>query len=658
MGVRQLNTPMLSGFVKGAKIKYLGSVGTIVYADDKECLIKYEDSELSHHISIKNLLSEFGKTFHFVQNLRPVNQLAGKLTAKQKYEIDRRQMYVDKTRELTLGNAGVGGLAVRIQAIKIVKILRDDLNPPSPATVARWVQKANTLSYGAANDIIFSTRKPHKSQYEGFKLVFLTVLDDHYFSPSLPTIKSAYEIFKSKIKADESIPSYPTFIEWVKDVCWLKDSKARHGKRATRETMRNAVSKFITTKPLERVEVDGVRLALGLIDNEGNYLGTPTIIIAIDCYTRCILGYRINIGKGEPASAYVDTYRHAMFPKSKEMLSPNCKNDWPCYGIWESAVVDGGTGALSEASYAFLLSVGMTQNVVQVAAGWKKPFIERFNGTLRTNFAQHIKGYCGHDLNKIQDATVKQKAHLTPEVFQALLDEWIVDDYHQNPHTGLNGKNPVDKWQEALIDEAFIPFLPSEALVAQLPQGKIVWRKIPSKDCHQGVLINGVHYNDKAGTLKMIGMTLKRKGNEPTVECHYSEGDISAITVIDPETENPIRLEAVEPNIHPGMSLVEYQAKYPTAKNISRERIFAQSDSLKQANESFDEKMRHKKPPKQRNVNTEAMTQSVLDKKQEIQQAQSSAEQDNTGSQKNKPSQKNQPNKHKKGRNSKGFKYD
>jgi hypothetical protein len=603
----------------GTKVQRHGIYATVMAANVDYTVLEYENFDLPPEaVSIEQLEAEFGNVLHLVRPEKPVQSLPKTLTLMQRIEINRRKEYVRVARQLSKGTKGVGGKEARKKAIDIVATKSGDKNPPSPAQLGRWSSMENTLSLGVADNILRFGRKSSKSKFEYLKPIALSVFDEYYLKSSLPGFQSTFDIFVGRVQKQNGenadYPCYATFINWIKDICPYEESKKRNGKLSTRELMRNAVDKMKTDRPLQRVEFDGLRLAIGLVDDNGNYLGMVTLILAIDCHTRCILGYCLHPGKGEPASTYIHAYRHALCPKPQGSYNPNCENDWPMYGVWEITVVDGGTGPTSLSSQSFLNTAGIPIDVVQTGAGWKKPTIERFNYTVRSNFAQHLSSYCGHDLTRVQDYTLRQKASMTPDMFRAAFEKWLLDEYHASPHSGINNKTPYQAWKEAFKDPAFAPMLPANYEQIKLPQGETRHAYISGDACHQGVQINNVRYNDIGRKLKTIGLKLRRNNEQTVVECHYSVTDISKITVVDPFTEQTFVVNAIDNDIVSRMSLAEFDAirvKRYKNKGVGRKRTFVGSDEYKATEEAYEANPNRRDTIRRRVANVEQMAEGV-----------------------------------------------
>lgn len=489
------------------------------------------------------------------------------LTPEKTFEISRTGKYLKKLYDLGGRKYFVGGDIIRERAIALVaKELSDD-NPPSPATLANWVAEDRDRVGGKIAKIAESVKRCRKSKFnDEMKLRVIEFADDRYFGQSRP-FQTFYNDFVDSL-ADEEIkgPSRETIRGWINEVI---DPKLLHKNlsRAERKKLRrNAVKKFQVSRPLERVEADGATIAIGLIDDENNYLGGFTIIFLIDVFTRCIVGYEIHIGSGEPASTVISAFRHAICPKAEGSYSSQANNKWFCYGVPELLVVDGGSGFISIETHSYALkTTGVEIEVLPSYSPFLKPFIERFIGNFRKKCVVEIAGHVGKlEVHKKLEYTMKERAIHTIDEVRRFIEMWIVDDYHHTPHSGLNGKTPAQKWQVAL-DNKWVPTVPVDNDKVMLPAGKTKQATISGDACHLGVTINRVRYNDEDGRLKGIGLWLKQQNRTPKITCMYSDDDLSAITAVCPINGDEFKVTTTSDDVYQGMSVAEFAAKNPSS---------------------------------------------------------------------------------------------
>jgi putative transposase len=553
-------------------------------------------------IDIAEFEAKLNKEFFLISAKEKFADKFKTLTYSQQAEVAWRKRCVDAL-YARIGHGKIGGKHVRNEVA--AQLMTD--NPQmkvSAASLARWAKYDQTNSLGVAADILKAPARRESKYSEDVIQLALDVFDGYLLKPNMPTIQWAYDIFtqqfEEKFGADADRPCYRIFNDWFKKYCCpIEALQKMHGRFSTRELLRNAIKQIIVDRPLERVEADAIYVGTGLVDDEGNYLGTPVVFFVLDCFTRSVLGLHIQIGKGESSVSIQDSIRHAMLPKDLEN-----EGDWPMYGLFERLYTDGGPGYSAIETTSFALYYQCTVTTVKTGRGSCKPYIERFNGTARQCFFSTLPGYVGKLKDKrMHDLSVKEQAVITPQAFIRMLKYWIVHEYHHKPHSGLNGKTPHEVWNESV--QLYPPTLPVNYQELAASVGITEYRKIQGSHCHQGVLINKVYYNDTEGVLKDIGMKLIYMNQEPTIECRYSPNDISKISVINEFDGQSYEIPAVDPTVRPGMSLAEFQAKNPSTysnKGFGHKRVMPEHPDFKAAKKAHDGKLKQPVSRKQRNA--------------------------------------------------------
>ncbi|CAH1549002.1 hypothetical protein [Vibrio rotiferianus] len=511
----------------------------------------------------------------------PTNPTANdpELTIEQRIELDRRHAYIDRVKALR-PQGGCGGKDFRTAVIEYVQKQLDDPNPPSPATLHRWYNKSNTHQQGLFATLPNAKRK-RGSYFAGIVKDFaLACIDDFYLCLSRPTVQFAYDCFVEEFREHvckaTKLPSYATFANWIKELPPIDVIRLREGKRAAKAASRNRHCPLLTEHVLQRVEADAVSLGIPLYDDDGGYLGTATVFVVLDCHTRSVMGFRLQVGKGEPASSVVDSYAHAMLEKDPQSQWDDIASDWPMHGQFGAMVTDGGPGYTALETQSFLLSAGVDIQLAETGCGWKKPFIERFFSTLRVQFAQFMPGYVGRRKDQRElDAPIHKMACLTPNELEHLLTKWIVDEYHHASHRGINGETPYNAWKK----ESYKIIEPDNKEALAEYCANHTFRKIAGDVCQLGIQVHGIFYNDLESRIKNIGLSRRLRGEETTVKVYYNTNDVSFVQVLDDETGERIYCSAVDNRVEEGMSLTEFKIKHPN--NTYTNKGFGHSRTLR-----------------------------------------------------------------------------
>jgi len=137
--------------------------------------------------------------------------------------------------------------------------------------------------------------------------------------------------------------------------------------------------------------------------------------------------------------------------------------DW---GMPEVAKTDNGSDYTSLHIRRVLLGLGIEQRLSNPFSPWEKPFVERFFRNFSHDLLELMPGYIGHDVAERSSIEARKafsdrlfkKDHaveikMTADEFQTFCDNWCENIYHQQAHSGLNGKTPAQmaaEWPQPL----------------------------------------------------------------------------------------------------------------------------------------------------------------------------------------------------------------
>lgn len=330
--------------------------------------------------------------------------------------------------------------------------------------------------------------------------------------------------------------SFNTFINSFKPYDVMK---ARKGTRAALRHFRQQGIANITSYPLERIEVDALHLQIGLkvwVETLGEYkIYKPIIYIAFDVHTRLVVGYHISVSEkaSETSNAVVQLIKHMVNP-FKESQSASSK--WPLSGAPEEIFSDCGSAFTARWVRSVIATINATHHMCPAASPWKKPFVERFNGTIKTKFAPQMKGYVGNrKRGEVMDGTLESLAVLTREEFENEFERFVLDYYHQTPHRGLDNKTPLEFYEEV----KHLTLSTSLDLHHKL-DGFAGWDKEMNLTKTGIQYKNLRYYSEKLGALRNYLLVANKisKGH-PKVTVLIDDSDVSKVSVID-ERDNEL----------------------------------------------------------------------------------------------------------------------
>lgn len=268
--------------------------------------------------------------------------------------------------------------------------------------------------------------------------------------------------------------------------------------------------------PGAEVQVDSTVLDV-LVRTANGKPQRPTVSILLDIGTRMVLGVTLRL-KATKGIDHVYLLAQALTPRMnrpdvtgfRTFLQEHMPNHTLLdadeyrrlalaqpYIRPRSITTDRGMDYLSSTFHAAAELVGCDVVLSPPRTPTTKAHVERMFGTINTSFAQNLPGYTGGDVtsrgHKPEDDDL-----LTIEMVWALLDDWLMNVYHQRPHDGLRDRqmptrriSPLEAARTATLDVAqFAPAFGETAYIAWLPTKR---RNISDT----GVQVNTRHYDSE-----------------------------------------------------------------------------------------------------------------------------------------------------------------
>lgn len=547
-------------FKQGQNIKFRGELGQIRLFERDLAVISLEKTGFRNFKPEQLHQSYVDKELQLISEQKPPSRYLDGISPQQRNEIKRRQAYLYEMDKHNFPNAkGIRELTISKVASEI-----NDEKPPSCSALSRWHRAWLSNGKDAAALVLKTDRTRHPRIHSDAIALLNEVIQDVYLTRNEPTVTYTYKVFLQKFHVRAyhfDCPSESTMRRQINKLDKLAVVEAREGRTNAREQARVAGKKIDVDFPLERVEVDAAHFNIGLLNNEGYYVGKPSLYIVIDVYSRAILGFAIHIGKAKESSAgVIHALTHAV----------NIKNDpdYPMYGLMQLIVRDSGPGYRSDSIKTFLSKISNSVEVAKTRKGWGKPFVERFIKRIRDQFFRTLEGYLGkYDPKKYSEESLQKSATHTVEDFHDWLYDFIVNDYHKTPHKGLRSKTPLDVWNEGIRFNP--PVAPNDVddleKLRSVPGERILHRV-------QGIdyLYERFHSQELAVLYDRIH-SAKDNEQKKKVTILINPLDASAITVVDPKSGYLINVPNVDSRYVGKQSFAELNAhrKSKTAKGKS-----------------------------------------------------------------------------------------
>jgi putative transposase len=254
-----------------------------------------------------------------------------------------------------------------------------------------------------------------------------------------------------------------------------------------------------TTRPLQRIQIDHTPWPQHVVDEEHRLpIGCPYLTLLLDECSRAILGFALTLQAPSSASL-ARAIVHAVMPKAGWLEELGLGHlQYPMYGKWSVAYLDNAAEFVTD-----LLVQACDKN------GMKAP--EHRPGDT-PNFGGHIESAIktaqidartlpGARGSKPKEAGRRHKPedHATMTLREANIwfAHWVMTCYHVSGHSGLQGRRPIDVWNEGIYgtdDEVGIglPEIIRDRRQFELDFMPHEWRTIQT----DGVLVDWVHYID------------------------------------------------------------------------------------------------------------------------------------------------------------------
>lgn len=273
---------------------------------------------------------------------------------------------------------------------------------------------------------------------------------------------------------------------------------------------------------LDQVQIDHTVIDLIVVDEaERQPIGRPYLTVAIDVYSRCLVGMVVTL---EPPSAVSVglCLAHTTVDKRPWLERLRVDADWPMCGKPKALYVDNAAEFKSEA-----LTRGCEQHGIDL--GYRPLGRPHYGGIVERVIGTAMREI--HELPGTTFSNPSERGRYDPEKMATLtlseLEKWLtlaVATYHGTVHSTL-GQTPARRWAEG-FDAAGPPAVtanPTAFLVDFLP---VIRRKLT----RTGFVIDHVHYF--ANVLKPW---IARRKRLDRFIIRRDPRDISRIWVLDPE---------------------------------------------------------------------------------------------------------------------------
>ncbi len=314
--------------------------------------------------------------------------------------------------------------------IDIAKTLGRKGELPSYSTINRWVNdysKNGLLGLAPAHK--GSERKDYGWEVRAMRL---------YALPSKPSISAVFRKLVSEGFADISESLVRRYINAL-PAQQGEMSRGRLGPRLYENTQKTFNRRSTENLPVGSCfQGDGHTLDIYMQHPTGKKPWRAELTLWIDVTSRYVVGWYLSEAESAHSTLFALSYSILKHDHVPAILH-----------------IDNGSGyknkMMGDESTGFYARLGIDVMHSRPYNAKAKGQVERFFGTMERDFNKWFDSYCGADMadEAIQLLLKKYKkgeATLpTREQWMSAFTDWL-EQYHNNPHGGLNGKTPAELW--------------------------------------------------------------------------------------------------------------------------------------------------------------------------------------------------------------------
>ncbi|BBB58332.1 transposase [Undibacterium sp. KW1] len=316
--------------------------------------------------------------------------------------------------------------------------------------------------------------------------------------------------------------------------------------------------------PLAVVQIDHTPADIILVDDiYRKPIGRPWITVAIDVFSRMIVGYYLSFDPPSETSVAM-CVAHAVLPKDEWLALHKVDARWDVWGIMDKIHTDNGADFRSDNFTQSCLMHNIDLEFRPVKQPRYGGHIERMLGTL----LREIHDLPGTTFSSIKDREgydSEKHAAMTKSEFETWLVTLICKVYHQRLHTGI-GMTPARKWEIGMFGNAEtsgrgLPPRPTDRLALLLDFLPNFKRTIQT----YGVAIDGLRYYADVLRTWINASDPNDHSKKREFIFRRDPRDISAVWFYDPDLKQYFKVPFANQAL-PSMSIWEYNQASDAAR--------------------------------------------------------------------------------------------
>lgn len=500
------------------------SVGSTIFFQDMEYEIKKQID--TGHVLAKNL-----KTYR--DEILPVVNLVNNESVKAKERIEdiSESDWEEAKRRLQIIKPIIDGALGKKEIIEIAEKLELHFT-----TLYRWINRYKETGLLQSLVPLTSMRGPKGKIMidEEAEIITKKAIETLYLTKQKLPVKDVYrEIVKRCKNANVTSPHENTVRNRINQLSKEHTIAKRESRQIADRKYKNTDGMFPEgTFPLDVIQIDHTPMDIILVDEvERKPIGRPYLTLAIDVYSRMVVGYYIAL----EAPSYFSVSQclsNVILTKERYLQKIGVEGEWNVWGIPKSIHMDNAQEFRSEALKRFCEQYGITIMMRPVARPQFGGHIERLIGTTMKE-VHTLPGTTFSNITQRGQYKSDKEAAMTLAELEKWIGEFIVNVYHKRVHRSIN-MSPEEKFEEGIFGTGEYPGIGLPFRVADEDRLRIDLLPSIERTVQQhGVVIEKIKYY--GDVLRRWINSEDERGGARKFLFKIDPRDISRIFFFDPE---------------------------------------------------------------------------------------------------------------------------
>lgn len=366
-------------------------------------------------------------------------------------------------------------------------------------TLYRWLK--NYQATGTLTGLLPKKRGPAQGILKiesRAESIMHDVINNFYLSSQKPSVSDTILVIKDRCKEQKlATPSDNTIRNRISQVSEEKRLKYRNERSKARAKFEPTPGKYEADFPLQVIQIDHTPVDLILVSDDEHRLpiGRPYVTLAIDCYSRMIVGYHLSLYAPSTTSVAM-CVAQMINPKDNLLIQFQVDSSWPVWGVPEFLHLDNAGEFRSDTLSQSCLAYDINIDFRPVGKPNYGGHVESLMKTLMKK-VHNLPGTTFSNIEERAEYDSDGKATLTFNEFERWLVIYITKFYHKKKHSSLS-VSPEDKWHEGIFGSLHsngigLPPKPSDPETVYRDFLPIERRTVQSN----GVNINGLNYYEQ-----------------------------------------------------------------------------------------------------------------------------------------------------------------